>query len=376
MAECVHRAECKRRRLQEIAKRAHVSIATVSRTINDVPNAKPSLARRVRGVIEEFGYYPNTHARALVSGRSRIFGLMISETINPFFMDIVQTFESLGFEHDYEIFLSSIASDPRRIEVAVRRMIERRVEGVALLSLEEEDSLIEVFRHRNVPMVALETGSAGALLKTVCIDHTHGIRQAVQNLAALGHVRIAFVSGPANSQTAALRKNAFQECMQEVDLDVPQEFLLPGGHTLEAGMKALSLLAALPDRPSAVLCSNDMTAIGVMRGAFELELNVPRDLSVVGFDDIHMAQFTAPPLTTVQVSHVETAKSAFRALLDSVEVQRNPSQSELFTIQTNLVLRRSTALAPVWLKALPDVASTSDLEPREPQNHHRAGHHL
>jgi len=362
--------------LQEIAKRAHVSIATASRTINGVPNVKPSLARRVRRVIEEFGYYPNTHARALVSGRSRIFGLMISETINPFFMDIVQTFESLGFEHDYEIFLSSIASDPRRIEVAVRRMIERRVEGVALLSLEEEDSLTEVLRHRNVPMVALETGSAGALLKTVCIDHTHGIRQAVQNLAALGHVRIAFVSGPANSQTAALRKNAFQECMQEVDLDVPQEFLLPGGHTLEAGMKALSLLAALPDRPSAVLCSNDMTAIGVMRGAFELELNVTRDLSVVGFDDIHMAQFTAPPLTTVQVSHVETAKSAFRALLDSVEVQRNPSQSELFTIQTNLVLRRSTALAPVWLKALPDVASTSDLEPREPQNHHRAGHHL
>ena len=121
--------------LHEIAKRANVSIATVSRTINCAPNVDPAMARRVRKVIAEVGYYPNTHARALVSGRSRVFGLMVSDTVGPFLPEIVQTFEKLGFEHNYEIFLSSIARDNCQMEVAVRRMIEHRVEGLAILSL-------------------------------------------------------------------------------------------------------------------------------------------------------------------------------------------------------------------------------------------------
>ena len=147
----------------------------------------PSLAKRVRKAIEQIGYYPNTHARALVSGRCRIFGLMVSETINPFFLEIVQTFENLGFQNNYEIFLSSIARDPRRTEVAVRRMLERRVEAVAILSFQDE-TLIEAFGRRNVPIVVLDIESMAPLLKTVCIDYQNGIRQAVQHLAALGHV--------------------------------------------------------------------------------------------------------------------------------------------------------------------------------------------
>ncbi|MGA8309119.1 MAG: LacI family DNA-binding transcriptional regulator [Terriglobales bacterium] len=336
--------------LHEIAKRANVSIATVSRTIHCAPNVDPSLARRVRKVIEEVGYYPNTHARALVSGRSRIFGLMVSDTVGPFFPEIVQTFENLGFEHSYEIFLGSIARDPCRMEVAVRRMIERRVEGLAIMSFEKETSLIEVFRRRNLPIVVLDIESPGPLLKTVCIDYKHGIRQAVQHLAALGHTRIALITGPARLRTAVARRIASQECMKEIGLEIPSQLLVEGDHTLEAGMKALSVLAALPDRPSAVLCSNDMTAIGVMRGAFELGLNVPRDLSVVGFDDIQMAQFGTPPLTTVQVSYVEIANVVFRTLLDSVEVQCDGSSREVCVIQSNLVLRRSTDLAPRRLR--------------------------
>ncbi len=336
--------------LQEIARRANVSIATVSRTINCAPNVDRSLARRVRKIIEQVGYYPNTHARALVSGRSRIFGVMVSETVEPFFSEIMHTFEKLGFEHNYEIFLSSIARDPRRMEVAVRRMIERQVEGVAILSFEKETSLIEGFRRRNLLIVVLEIESSGPLLKTVCIDYKHGIRQAVQHLAALGHARIAFITGPACLKTAVARKLASQECMKEIGLEILPQLLVDGDHTLEAGMKALFALAALPDRPSAVLCSNDMTAIGVMRGAFELGLSVPRDLSVVGFDDIQMAQFTTPPLTTVQIPYIEIANMAFRMLLDSVGVQCNRPPREVCVIQSNLVLRRSTDLAPRRLR--------------------------
>ena len=352
--------------LHEIAKRANVSIATVSRTINCAPNVDPSLARRVRKVIEEVGYYPNTHARALVSGRSRIFGLMVSDTIGPFLPEIVQTFEKLGFEHNYEIFLSSIASDPRQMELAVRRMIERRVEGLAILSFEKQISLIELFRGRNLPIVVLDKESPEPLLKTVCIDYMHGVRQAVQHLAALGHVRIALITGPARLRTAVARKIAFQKCMKEIGLEIPPQLLVEGDNTLEAGMKALSVLAALPDRPSAVLCSNDMTAIGVMRGAFELGLNVPRDLSVAGFDDNQIAQFATPPLTTVQMSYVEVANVAFRTLLDSVEAQCNGSLRVVYAIQSNLVLRCSTNLAPSRLgEGAAGKRADSGLPPKE-----------
>jgi LacI family transcriptional regulator len=330
--------------LREIAKRAKVSIATVSRTINCAPNVAPSLARRVRKVIEQVGYYPNTHARALVSGRSRIFGLMVSETVEPFFPEILKTLKNLGFEHNYEMLLSSIARDPLQMEVAVRRMIERRVEGLAILSFEKETALVEVFRGLNLPVALLDQEPPGPLLKTVPIDYKNGVRQAVQHLAALGHVRIALITGPGRLKTAVARIIAFQECMNEIDLEIPPRLLVEGDHTLEAGMRALSVLAALPDRPSAVLCSNDRTAIGVMRRAFELGLNVPQDLSVVGFDDTQLAQFASPPLTAVQMSYVEIANEVFKALLDSVEGRCNGSSREVCAIQSNLVLRCSTTL--------------------------------
>jgi DNA-binding LacI/PurR family transcriptional regulator len=184
----------------------------------------------------------------------------------------------------------------------------------------------------------------GPLLKTVSIDYKHGVREAVQHLAALGHARIALITGPARLKTAAARTIAFQECMKEIDLEIRPDLLVEGDHTLESGMKALSVLAALPERPSAVLCSNDMTAIGVMRRAFELGLNVPRDLSVVGFDDNQLAQFATPPLTAVQMSYVEIANAAFKALLKPSEVRPNESSREIVAIPSNLVLRCSTTL--------------------------------
>jgi len=336
--------------LLEVAKRANVSIATASRTINRVPTVDPRLAKRVWKVIKQVGYYPNTYARRLASGRSRMFGLMVSEIINPFFPEIAQTFEDLGAEHNYEILLSPIAEDPRWIEAAAERMIERRVDGVAILTFRHEDSVIEVFRRRSVPVFVVDLDSPGPLLKTARIDYRHGIRQAVQHLAAMGHARIAFISGPPDLKTAAARKFAFQESMKEIGLPVCPTLLVEGDHTLELGMKAMSELAALSDRPSAVVCSNDMTAIGVMREAFELGLNIPTDLSVVGFDDIRLARFMTPPLTTVQMSQTEIATVAFRALLDFVEAQDNESSREAYEIKTNLVLRRSTALGPHRLK--------------------------
>jgi LacI family transcriptional regulator len=236
--------------------------------------------------------------------------------------------------------------------MAARRMIELRVDGVAILTFGREDALIEAFRLRKVPAVAIDVEPAEPLLKTLRIDYRHGIRQAVQHLAALGHTGIAFVSGPAHLKTALARRIAFQECMDEIGLSVSPEFLIEGDHTMEAGTKAIAALVAGPVRPSAVICSNDMTAIGVMREAFELSLEIPRDLSVVGFDDTHFAQFTTPPLTTVRMSQAEIARTAFRALLHTVETQRSRASRDFGTIKTELVLRRSTGIAPDRLKRI------------------------
>jgi LacI family transcriptional regulator len=332
--------------LREIARLAKVSTATVSRAINRVPTVDPVLARRIRKVIEKEGYFPNTNARALVRGHSRSLGLIVSEITNPFFPEIVQTFAKLGVQHDYEILLSSIDHDPRLLETTARQMIERRVGGVAILTFGDELPLIDALTARNVPVFVVDADSSGPLLKTVQIDYEHGIRQAVQHLAALGHERIAFIGGRRDLKTAAIRKSAVEKCMKESGLELLPELFVDGDHTIEAGMKALSALAAMPDRPSAVLCSNDMTAIGVMRAAFDLCLNIPQDLSVVGFDDIRLAQFMAPPLTTVQMSQTEIAQLSFSALLDSLEPNRHGNGRQLYSMKTNLVLRHSTALAP------------------------------
>jgi LacI family transcriptional regulator len=332
--------------LREIARLAKVSTATVSRAINSVPTVDPVLARRIRKVIEKEGYFPNTNARALVRGHSRSLGLIVSEITNPFFPEIVQTFAKLGVQHDYEILLSSIDHDPRLLETTARQMIERRVGGVAILTFGDELPLIDALTARNVPVFVVDADSSRPLLKTVQIDYEHGIRQAVQHLAALGHERIAFIGGPRDLKTAIVRRSAVEKCMKEISLEVLPELFVGGDHTIEAGMKALSALAAMPDRPSAVLCSNDMTAIGVMRAAFDLCLNIPQDLSVVGFDDIRLAQFMAPPLTTVQMSQTEIAQLSFSALLDSLEPARHGAGRQVYSMKTNLILRQSTALAP------------------------------
>src|SRR5437667_6332901 len=311
MLRCLTSSTNWRRRMdmdiREIARRAKVSTATVSRAINRIPTVDPQLAKRVWKVVQELGYYPNTQARGLVSGKTRIFGLIVSEITNPFFPEIVQSFEHIAVQHNYEILLTSTVHDPKRMESSVRRMIERRVEGVAVLTFGMEDSLLEDLRFRKVPLVFVDVGPPVVQVSNIKINYQHGIRQAVQHLAALRHAHIAFITGSLNLKSAKARKDAFEESMREIGLRVEPEFVIEGDHTMEGGMKALAHLARLGSRPTAIMCSNDMTAIGVMREAYDCGIAIPQELSVVGFDDVRLAQFMTPPLTTVQMSQTEVA---------------------------------------------------------------------
>ena len=329
--------------IREIARRAKVSTATVSRTINGIPTVDPQLAKRVRKVIDELGYYPNTQARALVSGRSRIFGLIVSEITNPFFPEIVQTFENLAVENNYEILLTSTVHDPKRMESSVRRMIERRVDGVAILTFGMEDALLDHLRFRKVPLVFVDVGPDAPGIVNIRINYLNGIRQAVQHLAALRHTRIAFIAGPSNLKSAMARKAAFKTSMAEIGLST--DLMVEGNHRMDGGMRALVEFNGLSKPPTAVLCSNDMTAIGVMREAYDQDIKIPDDLSVVGFDDIRLAEFTIPPLTTVQMSQNELARVAFDALLKEAQRDSPSRERSEYELNTSLVLRRSTALA-------------------------------
>src|SRR6266567_4028970 len=328
--------------IRTVAERANVSIATVSRTINNVPTVNAKMAKRVWEVIRELNYFPNTQARALVSGRTRLLGLIVSEITNPFFPELIQGFEDIAVENGYEILVSSTNYDPRRMNLCIRRMLERKAEGVAVMTFGIEEPLLEQLAERNIPLVFVDQGPDRPGISLLKVDYHHGIRQGVQHLAALGHRNIAFVSGPMKLHSAQSRKAAFTTSLNECGIPPNPAWMIEGDHTLEGGIAAMEQLLDTKPRPTAVMCSNDMTAIGVLHKLYRAGLRVPDDLSVIGFDDIHIAEVTIPPLTTVQMSRFELARSAFNALRAHVEDSETSARKREYNIQTDLIVREST----------------------------------
>jgi LacI family transcriptional regulator len=328
--------------IRTIARLANVSIATVSRTINGVSTVNPKMAKRVMEVIERLDFVPNTQARALVSGRSKIFGLIISEITNPFFPELIQGFEDIAVENGYEILVSSTSYDPKRMSHCIRRMLERKVEGVAIMTFGIEEPLLEQLAKRKVPLVFIDVGPDRPGISVLKVDYHHGIRQAVQHLAALGHRDIAFISGPTRLHSAHSRLAAFKASMKECGIPPDASRLVEGDHTLEGGAAGMQKLLSQQPHPTGVLCSNDMTAIGVLHELYRTGLRVPDDISVIGFDDIHIAEVMMPPLTTIQMSRFEIAKAAFSALVSQVETPEASRGKREYKIATNLVVREST----------------------------------
>lgn len=329
--------------IRDVAQRAGVSIATVSRTVNRIPTVNPELAERVWKAIEEVGYLPNTQARALVSGRSHMLGLIVSEITNPFFPELIQEFESLAVARGYEVLIGSTNYDPARTESLMRRLLQRNVDGVAVMTFGIEEDLVQKLVEREFPLVFVDAGPDLPNIQVLKVDYAEGIRQGVQHLAALGHRSIAFISGPLSQRSPKARREAFLKSMAELGLRVPPEHLVEGNHTMEGGIVAMEKLIALDTLPTAVMCSNDMTAIGALHALFRTTLKVPEDISVVGFDDIHLAQFMLPPLTTVQMSCKDLASAAVESLRAGIEADHPRARPKEWPIPTRLVVRQSTA---------------------------------
>jgi len=335
--------------IRAVAALAKVSIATVSRTINGAPVVSDRLSKRVWQAIEQLNYFPNTHARSLVSGRSRILGIIVENITNPFFPELIQSFEEIAVAHGYEILVSSSNSDPAVLTTCVRRMIERKVEGVAMLTFGEEEPILDQLSFHDIPIVLAEFRLDYPKASTILLDYTTGIRAAIDHLKGLGHQKIAFLAGPHKIHSAITRENDFQTAMEIAGLQIEKKWVIECDHTLKGGVSGFEKLQALASRPTAILCSNDMTAIGVLRAAYMQDLHVPKDLSVIGLDDIDFAEFTLPPLTTIRLSRADLARAAFEALRQQAEGATNPKMQREFLVSTSLVLRGSTA-AP-WADA-------------------------
>jgi LacI family transcriptional regulator len=329
--------------IRTVAAQAKVSIATVSRTINDSSAVSERLQKRVWQAINQLNYFPNTHARTLVSGRSHLLGIIVENITNPFFPELMQSFEAIAVAHGYEILVSSSNSDPVVLSRCVRRMLERKVDGVAVMTFGEEEPLLDQLVHHDVPLVLAEFRLDDPKAATILMDYATGIHAAVCHLVKLGHTKIAFLSGPHKLHSAMTRANDFRTAMEASGLEIQKKWIIECDHTLKGGVAGFKKLQALTARPTAVMCSNDLTAIGVLRAAYMGGLRVPDDLSVIGLDDISFAEFTLPPLTTIRLSRVDLAHVAFEALRQQIEEPGNPKMQREFLASTSLIVRGSTA---------------------------------
>jgi LacI family transcriptional regulator len=326
--------------IRDVARRAGVSISTVSRVTNGKGTVNREMADRVWRAVRELNYQPNAQARALVSGRSHIIGLMVTEITNPFFPELIQCFEQFAVESGYEVLLASTANDAASIAMSIRRMLQRKVDGVAVMMFGREAPILEELATHAVPLVVMDGAPAFPKIDAVRVNYDEGICQAVTHLADLGHEAIAFVSGPLEQASARLRRDAFEKAMRTCHLKLRPDLLIEGDHTLEGGMAAMAKLLARAHPPTGVVCSNDMTAIGVLHCLFEAGRQVPAELSVIGFDDVHIAQFMLPPLTTVRMSCADIAQVAFATLRHRIEP--GPARYAVPPVETKLILRQTT----------------------------------
>lgn len=322
-----------------VARTAGVSTATVSRVLNRSSKVREETAEKVRRVIEELNYIPNHTARTLRSGRSNLYGLLVSDIRNPFFPDLVEHFESLAMQHGIDVTVANTGYSEERLWKGVKRLLEREVDGIAVLTSEVGDRLLQLLHHSKVPVVFLNQPAVASSFRNIVVDYERGFTEAVGHLRMLGHTQIAFVAGPSTLSSAVRRRDAFLSALRACRMDLHQAWMLEGDHQISGGQFAAERLFSMEHPPSAVICSNDMTAIGILHAAQRLGRRIPDEMSLVGFDDLLMSQIVQPALTTLHLSRQEIAARAFMSLQLGLGSGHDDSTS---TIQPRLVVRSST----------------------------------
>lgn len=333
--------------IADVAAAAGVSKATVSRVLNSsAPYMRAETRQRVERAIAELSFRPSSVARSLTSKRTHTAGMLISDVGNPFYADVFHGVEDVGLSAGYNVFLCNTNYDLQRGQALVHSLIDRRVDGVLILSSTMSAGWLEELACHTVPVVVVDWNVKAARqnLSAIRVDFRPGIQAAVAHLIELGHRRFAHISGPLQLPTSRVRRDAFLRALAGFDIATGEVPVVEGNLHVDGGRAAARHLLQLPQPPTAIFAANDLMAMGALAEARAQGLRLPADLSVVGLDDIWQAAQTEPPLTTVALPRYEIGSLAMQLLLDLLK--SGPGQAAapvIARVETQLVIRESTA---------------------------------
>ncbi len=323
----------------DVAKRAGVSVTTVSHVMNETREIAPETRRRVLKAIKELRYYKNTSARLLVRGQSDIVGLILSDIENPFLPPLVKSFDRACASAGLELLLGMTNYEQGKAEAAVRRMIESRVRGVAVMTSQIDGRLIDTLTQAGIPVVVLDAVKTGRGRSSLSIDYRTGVAEAVDHLYVNGHRRVAILRGPSRIVSACRYAEALESSIAEYGMTLVASVEATQAQPEEGARAAIALLAGKRP-PTAILCGNDLCAIGALGAASHLGVRVPDELSIIGSDDIAMASYSHPALSTVRIPRDAMGHEAFRLL----EAMTGPTlrRGAEACVATNFIARASS----------------------------------
>ncbi len=330
--------------LEEVAKRAKVSPATVSRVLNNTGGVKEAARGRVLKAVKDLNYHPHLAARMLAGGRSRTLGLIVSNLKNPFFLDIFQALEADAHAKGFEVMVANTDYRPEQLLTHVRLMQGRRVAGLAVIVSEMEPTLIDGLLESRIPTVFYDVGVAARHCTNIRTDYARGTRRVVEYLYSLGHRSLAFVGHHTALAPLNVRQRAFVDavrdcCGQDARTAEAADEDSPAG-----GLHATRQLLASGFAPTAIVCVNDFMALGVIRALREAGLAVPGDVSVVGCDNISLSDFACPALTTIDIPRARVGHLVGEALMPNGETSALWGRE--MVIEPELIVRDSTGPAP------------------------------
>jgi DNA-binding LacI/PurR family transcriptional regulator len=325
--------------ITDIARAAGVAPSTVSRALQDHPRISPQKRAAIRALAQEMGYQPSQIARSLVTGRTRTLGIVITDVTDPFVAEVLKGAEQAGREEGYSLLFATSRRDPGQELLAARLLLGREVDGLIVISSRAAGQYADLLKSNGMPLVLVNHNLNDRHAHSVRTDNREGIQQAVAHLWGLGHSRIAFVAGPEGGRSSRERLEAFREAGSTLGVPQVPEWVVEGRGLLEDGARAFRALSSVQQRPTAVICYNDLTAIGLMAAASEAGVQIPREISIVGYDNIPLSAFTTPPLTTVEQPKEELGRMA---VLNCVRALSGAEVSEVILPNT-LVIRKSTA---------------------------------
>lgn len=329
--------------IRDVARHAQVSVTTVSHVVNATRFVSEVARERVQRAIDELGYVPSALARSLKSNRTHTVGMMIPNSSNPYFAEIIRGIEDTCYGAGFNVILCNSDDDPHKQSTYVRLLSEKQVDGLIVMSSGSDSELLDTLRAARMPQVVVDREIDDLAADLVEVNHEAGGGLATRHLLGLGHRRIACIAGPQGLSSARQRVEGYRAALAEAGGAVDEALVRSGDFTSAGGHAAmLALLEPADPRrwPTAVFASNDLMAMGAVSAAASRGLRIPQDLSVVGFDDIALAAYCNPPLTTIAQPKHETGELAARLLLERIADPSRGLQREI--LQPALQLRQST----------------------------------